>query len=225
MDPFDQKDPSGKVSDSDLEATVKAPDQSGQSPSPATTPQSPPGPSSQYEASQPIPIPNAVPKQRLPRIDKDGFIFKSGAFAPHPMNEVEDIKKLEEEEDALAERHRRAMQSMMKWDAEQKRLGEPAKQPSALTGRVPSDQSLSPQQDSRVGNALMLAKGDEVPDYQKNVMKPFSHQYGHTAATIAYDEGLKTGAEGQGSKAVMDARQKAYMQGYDDGFRDGQSHQ
>ncbi|KAI0535400.1 hypothetical protein GGR58DRAFT_515380 [Xylaria digitata] len=230
MDPFRPKNPSSRVSDSDLEATFKAPDQDRQRPSSASTPQesqaqSPRGPSSQYVAGQPIPIPNAIPKQRLPRIDRDGWIFKSGAFAPHPMDEVEQIKKLEEEEDALAERHRRAMQDMMKWDAEQKRRGQPARQPSAFIERIPSDESISPQQDARVGNALMLAKGDEVPNYQKIVMQPFSHQYGHTMATIAYDEGLKAGADGQGSKAVENARQKAYKQGYDHGFRDGQSRQ
>ncbi|KAI1156383.1 hypothetical protein F4825DRAFT_475509 [Nemania diffusa] len=62
-----------------------------------------------------------------------------------------------------------------------------------------------------------LEKEYGYPNYQVNVLKPYAHQYPHTTASIAYEEGKKTSAYKQGYKdgLVRLRRDKEYQIGYD----------
>ncbi|TGJ79596.1 hypothetical protein E0Z10_g9162 [Xylaria hypoxylon] len=227
MNPSTQGNSSSRLSNTDLEATFGAPAQHRQIPSPVTMPQGTRAESSQAQyqqhdsqsvAAQPIPIPNAVPKTRLLRVTQDGRIFESAAYAPLTTKEAEEIEKMDEKDRAMDERFRRMKQNVMKWEAENGERGKPAKQhKSPMIERPHDGDSSGLEENVRVGNAVMMAKEDRIPKYQKHVMHPFAHQYSHTTATIAYEEGLKKGAE----KA---REQGEYQKGYEAGLKARQSH-
>ncbi|KAI1420536.1 hypothetical protein F5Y12DRAFT_772436 [Xylaria sp. FL1777] len=66
---------------------------------------------------------------------------------------------------------------------------------SAMIKLRPDGTPIVPQEDTRVGNAIMLGEEDSVPKYHTYVMQPYAHQYGHSTASIAYEEGFKDGFE------------------------------
>ncbi|RWA07980.1 hypothetical protein EKO27_g7126 [Xylaria grammica] len=151
------------------------------------------------------------PKRDSPRVYPDGRITLSGAHAPRPLADIEKQRKLQEEEDALAEKHRRALQAMMKWDAENSDRDKTVKMPkSAMIERCLSDDSIGPMENARVGNSVMLASEDRFPKYHKHVMKEYAHQYPHTTAANAYEEGVKVGQQ---------MAQQEYQRGFDDGAK------
>ncbi|KAI1820188.1 hypothetical protein F4861DRAFT_545915 [Xylaria intraflava] len=84
--------------------------------------------------------------------------------------------------------------------------------------RIPIDRTRG---DVYVGNAIMLGEEPSFHEFHKHVMKPFSHQYGHTTASIAYEEGLATGAYKQGYKDGIEKAHldKAYEKGVQDGMK------
>ncbi|KAI1200319.1 hypothetical protein F5X97DRAFT_340916 [Nemania serpens] len=61
------------------------------------------------------------------------------------------------------------------------------------------------------GEAAFFVEEDLIPKYQQTVMQPFANQYGHTTATVAYEEGLKTGRQQAGSKSK---KSTAFKEGY-----------
>ncbi|KAI1756425.1 hypothetical protein F4782DRAFT_526980 [Xylaria castorea] len=137
----------------------------------------------QFIPHQPMPIPNAVPKERLPVMLDDGILFMTGSRAPLDVKEIEEIEKLNEKERDLDENFRRLKQSAMKHSALEDK------------NRATSSTQASTSDAARTSNASDSDEEEEYPPYQQHVMKPFAHQYGHTTASIAYEEGLKAGAE------------------------------
>ncbi|KAI8948469.1 hypothetical protein F4801DRAFT_604432 [Xylaria longipes] len=136
----------------------------------------------QFIPHQPMPIPNAVPKERLPVLRDDGVIFMTASRAPRNEKEIEEIEKINEKERDLDENFRRLKQSAMKHSAfEDKNRATSSTQP-------PTGDS------ARTGNASD-SEEEPYPPYQRHVIKPYAHQYGHTTASIAYEAGLKDGDE------------------------------
>ncbi|KAI0438122.1 hypothetical protein F4803DRAFT_555319 [Xylaria telfairii] len=137
----------------------------------------------QFIPHQPMPIPNAVPKERLPVLLDDGVLFMTGSHAPRNEKEIEELEEIREKERDLDEKFKRLKQSAMKHSAfeDKKRATSSTQAPTAGSART--------------GIAKDPVEEEEYPPYQRHVMKPFAHQYGHTTASIAYEEGLKAGAE------------------------------
>ncbi len=207
-DPFARKNPSSRLSNSDLEFGLGISPRHRQAPPGTRVESYQPQrmrPRSELEGTQPMPIPNAIPKRRLPVMDRNGYIYMLGSKAPHTEEEIKKMEEADERDRVLAENYRRMKQGVFKWDAERKERARrdakaknaesTSRTKSAMIKRVPSDESVAPREDIRVGNSVMVGVGDPVPDYQKSVMQPFSHQYGHTTAAIAYDQGFKDGFE------------------------------
>ncbi|TRX97162.1 hypothetical protein FHL15_001956 [Xylaria flabelliformis] len=139
----------------------------------------------QFIPHEPMPIPNAVPKERLPVMLDDGVLFMTGSCAPRSMKEIEEMEERDKKERELDETFRRLKQGALKHDA--------------LEGknRATSSTQTSTSDAARTGNASDSdeEEEEEYPPYHRHVMKPFAHQYGHTTASLAYEEGLKVGAE------------------------------
>ncbi|KAI0455927.1 hypothetical protein F5B21DRAFT_502949 [Xylaria acuta] len=137
----------------------------------------------QFIPHQPMPIPNAVPKERLPVQLEDGTIFMTGSCAPRTEKEIEEIEKADEKERDQNENFRRLQQSAMKHSAFEDK------------NRATSSTQTPAGSSARTGSANDSDEEEEYPPYHRHVMKPFAHQYGHTTASLAYEEGLKVGAE------------------------------
>lgn len=196
---------------------------------------------STFVPSQPIPIPGAVPKRRVPTLQEDGTLAMSGSTAPRTEKEIEEMEKEEARDQALAEKYERMKENMFKWHAENQgrflsgylanklRNSQSGDQSSNQAGNQSSnwarksidrlrdilsagrmkdsmdksdssDDSVDPQETVQSGETTSLSGEDEIPKYQQAVMQPFAAQYGHTIATMAYEEGLKIGRHKEESK-------------------------
>ncbi|KAI0474449.1 hypothetical protein F4859DRAFT_522070 [Xylaria cf. heliscus] len=141
---------------------------------------------SQFIPHEPMPIPNAIPKQRLPVLRDDGVLYMTESCAPRTEKEIEQLESADEKARDLDEKFKRLKQSALKHNA--------------LKGK---NRATTSTQASTSGSAGTTKKSndsdededEEYPPYQKHVMKPFAHQYGHTTASLAYEAGLKDGAE------------------------------
>ncbi|KAI0185755.1 hypothetical protein EV127DRAFT_484913 [Xylaria flabelliformis] len=134
----------------------------------------------QFIPHEPMPIPNAVPKERLPVMRDDGVLFMTGSCAPRTEKEIEEMEKRDKKERELDETFRRLKQGALKH--------------AALNPATSSTQT-STSDAARTGNTTDSDEEEEYPPYHRHVMKEFAHQYGHTTASLAYEEGLKVGAE------------------------------
>ena len=74
------------------------------------------------EPTEPITITGVVPRRRVLRFDNDGRVRFWGETAPIPIDQREQLRRIDEVERELAENHRRQQQAKYKWDAERKRL-------------------------------------------------------------------------------------------------------
>ncbi|KAI0554519.1 hypothetical protein F4679DRAFT_579543 [Xylaria curta] len=137
----------------------------------------------QFIPHEPMPIPNAVPKERLPVMLDDGVLFMTGSCAPRSKKEIEEIEEMNRKERELDETFRRLKQSALKYSALEDK------------NRATSSTQASTSSATRTGSAGDSDEEEEYPPYHRHVMKPFAHQYGHTTASLAYEEGLRVGAE------------------------------
>ncbi|KAI1273971.1 hypothetical protein F5Y07DRAFT_374663 [Xylaria sp. FL0933] len=114
-----------------------------------------------------MPIPNAIPKQRLPVIDRDGYIYKTGSKAPHTVEEIKQLKEIDEADNDLAENYRRQKQGIYKWAAEEKERERRAAKKKAAGITDPSGESSTRQQNMRA------ARQSDVVPTAKNIQIGF----------------------------------------------------
>ncbi|KAI1745116.1 hypothetical protein F4680DRAFT_443599 [Xylaria scruposa] len=157
----------------------------------------------QFIPHEPMPIPNAIPKERLPVMLDDGVLIMTGSCAPRSKKEIEEIEEMDRKERDLDETFRRLKQSALKHDALQD------KNPAS------SSTQTSTSSAARTGNSgdSDEEEEEEYPPYHQHVMKEYAHQYGHTTASLAYEEGLRVGAEKarrEKKKEKKDSSLKAY---------------
>ncbi|KAI1355078.1 hypothetical protein F5Y01DRAFT_310997 [Xylaria sp. FL0043] len=122
---------------------------------------------SEHTVSQPMPIPNAIPKQRLPVIDRDGFIYKLGSKAPHTVEQIKQLKEIDEVDNDLAENYRRQKQGIYKWAAEEKERERRAAKKKAAGITDHNGESSTRQQNMRA------ARQSDVVPTAKNIQIGF----------------------------------------------------
>ncbi|KAI3325961.1 hypothetical protein HD806DRAFT_552352 [Xylariaceae sp. AK1471] len=189
---------------------------------------------------KPVPIPDAVPKIRLPVQCNNGLLVMTESRAPVPFEQVNLLKKIDDEDRKVKEEYRRLKQGMMKWratnspseqvkdDKDVKRRSRvwarksismvkdilnPGRDKDDMTELVPAGDPVGPQEDMRTGNAIMLGE---------HVNQPFAGQYPHTITAVADEEGQwKTEAYMRGyHNGYQTARsEQEYKQGYQDGLK------
>ncbi|KAI2640290.1 hypothetical protein GGS21DRAFT_488051 [Xylaria nigripes] len=195
--------------------------------------------------SLPMAIPNAIERIRLPTRLPDGLLVMTGARAPVTMEEAQQLEQADQREHERKAMFGRRKQSMMKFmsditsgesSPEQKQAGKWARRSFEKVkgimsvGRAKEDSSKSQpidlpipplEKDVRVGNALMLAEEENVPEFHQHVMKPFASQYPHTTAALAYEEGRKVSVYEQGYRAGLEKARldKEFEEGYQAGLK------
>ncbi|KAI0402191.1 hypothetical protein F4802DRAFT_617988 [Xylaria palmicola] len=158
---------------------------------------------SQFVPSQPIPIPGAVPKTRIPVRRDDGLLVMTGSRAPRTAEELEQLRKADAKDQALAERYRRLRQSERKYHATgQGYTMASSSSSNELKGKDPNvPQGVAalsphpPRDNVRYGPVFVENEPEEPSQLHQFVTKPFAHQYVNTCATLAYQERLKSDAE------------------------------
>ncbi|KAI0201994.1 hypothetical protein F4808DRAFT_468942 [Astrocystis sublimbata] len=132
---------------------------------------------SEFIPHGPMPIPNAIPKERLPVMTPRGHLFKTAAYAPRDEKEIEAMKKRDEEERVLDERYRRLKQGAIRYAAYHPEIKN--------KDFVAYQYREEPPEESD--------HEEPYPPYHRHVMKQFAHQYGHTTTSLGYEEGIEYG--------------------------------
>ncbi|KAI0434475.1 hypothetical protein F5Y09DRAFT_337696 [Xylaria sp. FL1042] len=148
---------------------------------------------SEHTVSQPMPIPNAIPKQRLPVIDRDGYIYKLESKAPHTEEQIRLLKESEEQDIILAEKFRRNKQAIYKWDAENKERERHAAEKKAAGITTPSDEPSTRQRDIRASH-----QPDRVPT-AKHIQIGFKPGFYQGPQQDDHPAGPSTGGSGYSS--------------------------
>jgi hypothetical protein len=188
--------------------------------------------------SKPIPIPNAIPKVRLPIQRSDGLIVMTASRAPVTQEHVELLQKIDQEDIKVKEEYRRLKQGMMKWRAmtpaaEQDKIEKDAKRRSRAWARksigmvkgifgaensrddktelVPAGSPVVPKEDVRVGNAIMLGVRDQTPVSHEQVGQPVASQRHHSTNPATIEQG--------------EWKSEAYMRGFHNGYQKARSEQ
>jgi hypothetical protein len=156
------------------------------------------------------------------------------------MQQFKVLQKLDDDDRVLVQKYRRKKQGQLKYYTEErdrtyylskgkghKHSGRPdnwarksiSKIKDILTSsrakdvtseRIPTGDPIGSRKDVRARNTIMLGHDTSIPGYHQHVMQPFAHQYGHTIASIAYEEGLDTSVFQKGLNAGLDKARKDY---------------
>ncbi|KAI0107250.1 hypothetical protein GGR51DRAFT_559591 [Nemania sp. FL0031] len=187
--------------------------------------------------SAPIDIPGAVNRESpLPFDWEPPIRFEPGGLAEITHHLVEPHRDIEAVLAAMDTHYEGLKAGIQDWAAKEKEKGTCDKGPVKKVIPSPdhkndqknddandsdsTDDPLVPEEDVRVGNAIMLGK-ETVPEYTKFFLQPYSHSYAHTAAALAYEEGRKSRAYKDGyMTGLANIRYKReYNLGYEQALR------